>query len=271
MEAYNGLNGKFWNWIKRNVHIIAAAATAVGLAPIALALEAAVLADGGSQSGNVNKTNLDYEPSINESNILDPWVNNKLKPFYQTLLLEAKQAFAMSDYNAQLSAINNIKMKMCVVREYYKTRETNGLSVPALNLRNTLIDEIFLPVDEMIMNSINNLSNLTVVKYPISITNNIQFRPLDVNSFSTTCEKYDTAPGTSINTSSEPLLSVSPIVVNPVTNQVIQEPIKTEKQNNKSSLGLLFLGLLGVAMLLISDEQDELKEKKYKKKSEVEE
>lgn len=276
--------GRFWNWVKRNVHIIAAVATVVGLPAIGIALEAAVLADGGSASGNVGteqeqqnqitmRTLAEYEPTPSEAIILDPWVKNKLTPFYQQLLTKAKSAFESSDYNFQLNTINDVTMKMCIVKEYYKTRESAGLSLNAMTLRNALIEEIFLPVEEMIANSIKNSANLTIIKYPVSIGSTSGFYPLDIKNFTASCEKYTTTGNQGANVNNGSLLTLSPVVVNPTTNQVIQGQTKTitEDKSNKSNIGLLFLGLLGIAILLYSDDEDKKNEKKSKKQSESEE
>ena len=272
MEANNGLNGRFWNWVKRNVHIISAVAVVAGLGPIALALEAAVYADGGPSSGKGVGIG-DYEPTVKEAAILDPWVTLKLTPFYQQLLVQAKAAFDSTNYNVQLETINIVVMKMCVVKEYYKTRDSLGLSPSALALRNALIEEIFLPVEEMIANSIKNTANLSMVKYPVSVGNNNEFLPLDINNFTASCEKYSVTGNQDQNANTGSLLTTSPVVINPVNNQVISDPIKTttEKQGSKSNIALILLGILGLAILLYPDDEDKKNEKKYKKQSESEE
>jgi hypothetical protein len=269
MEA-NVTSKGFWGWVKRNVHIISAVAVVVGLGPIALALEAAVYADGGPSSG---KGSGDYEPTASESAILDPWVTLKLTPFYQQLLMQAKSAFDSNDYNYQLETINKVVMKMCVVKEYYKTRDSLGLSPSALALRNALIEEIFLPVEEMIANSIKNTANLSMVKYPVSVGNNNEFLPLDIKNFTASCEKYSVAGNQDQNANTGSLLTTSPVVINPVNNQVISDPIKTttEKQGSKSNIALILLGLIGIAILLYPDDEDKKNEKKSKKQSESEE
>lgn len=270
MKTNQGLNG-FWGWLKRNVHKIAAVCTAVGLAPLAIALEAISTAindtsSGGSGNGGDMGDNTlwktgDYEPTSSESAILDSWVLNKLTPFYKNLLLQLKSAFESTNHDYQLQIINDVIMKMCVVRSYYATFETNGLSASAVNLRNELVDNIFHPVDDMISNSILNDTNTEVESYQMTINNPSQFLPLNIQNITVDCERYVSHNiGTQNNQNAEPLLTSIPVVVNPITNQVIPNTSTINSTSKKSNLGLVILSLLGLAVLFYPDDK-----KKHKK------
>lgn len=260
MENNQGLNG-FWGWLKRNVHGIAAVCTAIGLAPIAFALEAIVGASGsggagsGGAYGGMGDDNMykmeDYEPTTSEASILDFWVDKKLTPFYTSLLNQIKSAFANTNHDFQLQAINDAIMKMCVVRTYYTNHDIVGLSPSAINLRMKLIDTIFQPIEDMIPDSIANDTSVHLSTYTLNGFDTGQFLPLILQSISANCNKYESNNSGSQNT---PLLTTTPVVVNPVTNQVISSPT-TAKNNSNSNTAIVLLSLLGLVVLFYPSEK----------------
>lgn len=264
MENNQGLNG-FWGWLKRHVHTIAGICTVIGLPEVGIALEALVKFDdtvsdnSTTNTGSIDKMSSkigDYEPTVYEASILDPWVTNKLTPFYQNLLLQIKSAFNSADSNFQLQQINDVLMKICVVKSYYLNHETNGLSLPAVNLRNELLDNIFLPIEDLITNSIINESNLQLENYTVTINNPGMFLPLNVLATTVNCDKYVDYNGVLQNSPTQSLLTSTPVVVNPVTNQVISNPSTSTK---KSNIGFVILSILGLAILFYPEEKKEKK------------
>ena len=268
MRKNQGLNG-IWGWIKRHVHAIAGVCTAIGLAPIGLALEAitASTSDSGSGGGgdmgdNTMGKSGGYEPTTAEASILDPWVEYKLTPFYKNLLIQIKSAFDSTSHDFQLQTINEVIMKMCVVRSYYAKYETNGLSSSAISLRSELIDNIFRPIDDMIDNSIVNDTNVHIENYSVVI-NPTQFLPLNIQATSFNCEKYVNSNPTTQNTqNSPPLLTSSPVVINPVTNQVIpvQNSVTTNSNPTNSNptnsrTAIVLLSILGLVIMFYPDKK----------------
>lgn len=259
MEEEQGLNG-FWSWLKRNKHIIAGICAAVGLAPLGAAIEALSLGSGTGGGGwdgvgdnTMSKTG-NYEPTSSEASILDMWVENKLTPFYQNLLIQIKLAFESANYSFQLQQINEVEMKMCVIRSYYMTHETTGLSINAVEVRSELIDAIFNPLEQMIIDSITSES-VGLQSYSISVTNPALFLPLNINNITVDCERYVDNNGGYGN--SQSLLTPNPVVVNPVTNQIIPHdtvPNNVKTKDNSNAL-LVLLGLLGLTILFYPDEK----------------
>lgn len=263
MEPYNEKQRGFWSWIKKNANIIAAVCVVVGLPALGAAVKLAASLDVGADTPlgpEAQRSINNYEPTASEAAILDPWVANRLVPFYTKLLNEAKAAFASSDPTYQLNMVNNISMKICVIRNYYKNHDTKGLSSSAVNLRNELIDMIFTPIEEMIANSFVNTSNLSILKYPISTQDGSDFIPLDIKLFSTNCEKYVISNPNQLQPSPEPLLTNTPIVVNPITNEIIPEK-EIKKSESNSGIALTILVLLGLAIMLFKKDEEVEKKK----------
>jgi hypothetical protein len=256
MKSEQGLNG-FFGWLKRHIHAIATICTLVGLAPLGAVLEAISIDTGTGSSGtsydgmgdNTMRKIGEYEPTATESLILDQWVEIQLTPFYRALLIQIKSAFESNSHDLQLQIINEVIMKMCVVKSFYTTNDTNGLSLLAINLRSELIKEIFVPIDDMIGNSILNDNSVYLENY---IANNIspsQFLPLHVQNLSYECERYvSVGTGGQNNQNPPPFLTNVPVVVNPITNQVISKP-NTALPNSNRTTGIVLLSLLGIVIL----------------------
>lgn len=262
MEQEQGLSG-FWSWLKRHTHLIAGICTAVGLAPLGVVIEAisASIDAGGESSGKGSGGNMgdntmsktgDYEPTSSEASILDAWVENKLTPFYQKLLIQIKLAFESANYSFQLQQINEIEMKMCVVRSYYMTHETTSLSLNAVNVRSKLIDTIFQPIEQMIVDSIAS-DGIQLLRYSVTVNDPAMFLPLNIQNVTIDCEKYVDNNGGYGN--SQSLLTSNPVVVNPVTNQIIPHDTVSDnvKTKDNSNVLLVLLGLLGLTILFYPD------------------
>lgn len=257
LQVYNGNSGLkgIWGWIKRNVHKIAAVCAVVGLPAVGVALEAIV--QFTQDEGISAKMGVEYEPTASEGVILDSWVENKLTPFYRNLLTKLKLAFDLQDHNTQLEIINDVMMKMCLVEAYYRNNETSGLSPQAVNLRSEFIANIFLPIDDLIANSILNINNVGLINYTATVTNPNDFYPLNIQNFTSNCEKYvSNQSNLGNNQNTLPLLTNAPVVVNPVTNQTIVQSDNANPTNTKSNLGIILLGILGLTVLLYPDDKD---------------
>jgi hypothetical protein len=263
MKNEQGLNG-FWGWIKRNVHKISGICTMLGHPEIGIALEAAVgisnsvSTDNGGGNGGMGDNTMgkssDYEPTISETAILDKWADNELMPFFQKLLLQINEAFSSSDPNYQLQQINDVLMKICVVKSYYTNHVTTGLSLPAVNLRSELIDTVFQPIEDLIANSILNESSMQLQSYSVTVNNINLFSPMKISAITINCDKYVVNNGVLQNSQGQSLLTTNPVVVNPVTNQVITNNTNNANQsinpNEKGYAKTFAFVMFGLAVVI---------------------
>ena len=248
-QGLNGLNG-FWSWLKRQAQKVADLCSDFGLDSIATSIEDALASVEDFSAGKIN-----YVPTASEGVILDAWADSKLIPFYQKLLIQIKLAFESTNYTFQLQQINEIEMKMCVVKSFYKTHETTNLSSNAVNLRSDLINTVFRPLEQMILDSITG-DSIILQAYSFTVNNPALFLPLNINNTTVDCERYIDNNGGYGN--SQSLLTPSPVVISPTTNQVIPNITTTGnvKSNDNSNVLFVLLGILGLTLLFYPGENE---------------
>lgn len=271
MEYYNentGLNGIF-GWARRNLMKIAGVVTIFNPAlGGALTLLSMAIGTGEEEGGDEGKMSF-TEPTVAEQRILDKWVNEVLTPFYKNLAIQIKDVFGGNiSPSEQLQIVNEVMAKMCVVRAYYANNETAGLSDNAVAARLDVIDKLFNIIDDMINDSFT--SNAIVLdNYSFKVTNTSLFAPINIPANANySCQRY--VNNVPVSQQNVPILTVTPVVVNPVTGQpitiknnpvtgqpvsaVIDEPIKINpatgqpviKDNNKT----IAIVLVGAAVLV---------------------
>jgi hypothetical protein len=238
-EQNTGLNG-FRNWLRRNLGWISGAVAIINPG-VGAALKALDIAMGDEVEGQRA-----YEPTTAEQVILDKWVKEKLTPFYSNLNTQFQSVFNGPSPSTQLLVINEIMAKICVVRGYFATNETNGLSKLAVEKRMELIDIVLNVIEDSINDSFVS-DNIVSETSTYKVTNNGLFNPFTIPlNTSYACIKYtNTVPIAQQNNA--PILPIKPVVINPVTNETIKvnpttgEPIKTKK--NDDTIMYVFFGL----------------------------
>ena len=188
-------------WICRTLKDVAGVVSYIPIVGATLAAELTVASEMVSaietllfRSTSANQNNAqEYEPTDSELSILEPWQLRKLTPFYESLSLELKNVFNQQDLVTQISGANAILNKMCIVTTYFAQYETTGLSNEAVNMRSSLIEQLFEPLYIIIENSFAS-SNLVTFTSSISVNseNANQFNNLlnPTANFETTCENY---------------------------------------------------------------------------------
>lgn len=196
LNGTNGLNGWFGRMVKK---LIGLALNVVGEVPIiggTIQKELTKVVDQlMDDSSFFQRKAPEFEPSPAEAAIIENWATTKLNPFYKVLVTQLSNAFAMADFNAQLAQINNVMLKICVLKQYYTTNETVGLSVDAVQSRMEVITRILLPVENLITKSIaeyDTVVNLTPYVFAVTTANATQFAPLIARLVPQqfTCNKY---------------------------------------------------------------------------------
>lgn len=163
MNSYNdtGLNGKFWQWLS--------SALSFALGAAASYANGATLGVFSGMIDSMRKkldTHLDnmslwrssnlQEPTAEEKIVLDAFAV-KLTAFFLNTMNTLKTTLSSS--NPNIAIVNNEMAKMCIVRHYYTNNETTvflannrtaALSQNAMDLRLELIDELFMPIQEVI-------------------------------------------------------------------------------------------------------------------------
>jgi|GEM_PF-3788213 len=126
-------------------------------------------------------TEIPYEPTAAEQAILLPWFETKLKPYIVSMSSELADAFGDDDFNAQLEVMNNILLRIRVIKAYFAANEKTGLSAKAVTARSELIDSLLSPIENLIVTSANRHETVIQMKsVPATFTtaNNAMFRPL---------------------------------------------------------------------------------------------
>jgi hypothetical protein len=134
-----GLFSGLKRWIKKNVHIIAAVATVLGLPEIGAALEA-YNSMGGMDNWKISVEGLDQK----SADILDAWDTNKFTPFYTELLhiLSKNVNNKLLDKKTRAQFANEILIKIAAVREYYISNGNEGLSNDGVLNRLQYLDDM---------------------------------------------------------------------------------------------------------------------------------
>ena len=86
-----------------------------------------------------------YEPTLNEEMLLDDFSNDlslMIQDITNEVLAIENQVFS----EAKLEKINDILKRVSLLKEYHKYNELKGLSKPALELRDLLIETMVIPI-----------------------------------------------------------------------------------------------------------------------------
>lgn len=240
------LTGSRCGWICRALRNIANFASNIPIIGTKLKSNIDMLADAVSFiedqfSPSGKALQVDYEPTASEATILNNWVNNKLQPYYRTLATELANISTVNTFQEQVNLANNVLQKMCLIVNYFASRETVGLSTNAIYLRVSLIENIFEPLHEIIEATFNN-KDLDIVNVKAAITQNnlAEFNPLITVSGSTSnCTAYKIT-----STSVADNLPADLVVPNNTTLPSIANNNKADK-----TIGLIVLGVALIAWL----------------------
>lgn len=172
MELYNttGLNG-FKDWWNRNKKWVKSVLKGAGrlagvddelvdgallIADTAITYERNDYfgSDGTNEIGPGVDTSLNgvsnYEPTQSEEVILKTFLETKLSVFAASLYKDTQDVLALNNFNEQVKQLEVLINKSEVVSQYYLTNETEGLSPQAIELRNELINYVFISLDGII-------------------------------------------------------------------------------------------------------------------------
>lgn len=249
-----GLNGWFGKFIKG---LITTAIEAVKLLPFGKLISQELTAIVKDWTNNYehpwwSKTAavMDYEPTKAEQVILSAWSQNSMIPYYTAMVSQLSSVVTGTDFTAQITQINIAMQKICVIKKYFATRETTGLSVDAVKARMVLINEIFLPIESIITTTLAKYPLvITKSKYGISVTasNAQQFQPL-ISTLTIgeviPCEQYQVSDQANTNPGAVQLQPVNP--VKPVKGEILPvvagDPLVAEPtQNAKKPNYLLWI------------------------------
>lgn len=250
-----GLNGGLNGWFGKLIRKLALAAIAlVKMVPIVGSViqdelnkinEIVTKWDGSFNSSSA-KSAADYEPTASEAAKLENWAKLKLNPYYKAMVTQLSNAFASSDIDYQLSQINNVMLKICVMKQYFAAFETNGLSVDAVKSRSELINRIMVPVESLITKSIADHPNKMVLQdytFVINASNGVQFNSIlefVLMDEAYPCKKYvlTDAPNPNASQGSTPGGAIQP---NTGT---------TTTKDNKTNLVIWAIGLVAAWQIL---------------------
>ncbi|MVO09755.1 hypothetical protein GOQ30_11355 [Flavobacterium sp. TP390] len=99
-----------------------------------------------------------YEPTFNEEMLLDDFSNDLsliIQDITNDVLAIENQAFS----EAKLEKINAILKRVSLLKEYHKYNELKGLSKPALELRDLLIETMVIPVLKVVSSQMQGQTN----------------------------------------------------------------------------------------------------------------
>lgn len=99
-----------------------------------------------------------YEPTLNEEMILDDFSNDLsliIQDITNEVLAIENQVFS----EAKLEKINAILKRVSLLKEYHKYNELKGLSKPALELRDLLIETMVIPILKVVSSQMQGQTN----------------------------------------------------------------------------------------------------------------
>ena len=110
-----------------------------------------------------------YEPTLNEEMLLDDFSNDlslMIQDITNEVLAIENQVFS----EAKLEKINDILKRVSLLKEYHKYNELKGLSKPALELRDLLIETMVIPILKVVSSQMQGQTNYekVIVKLLIS-------------------------------------------------------------------------------------------------------
>ena len=217
----------------------------------------------------------EFEPSPAEEIVIERWYQTFFEPFLKALKNQIEAAFKISNPTLQLAELNKALLKICVVKQYHKTKNITGLSAQAITWRNEYIDFIFVPFDNLIETSLaefpRDVETYTVVSSSIAASN---YSPLVLNvnynctayRFKNTLTIGGTVPPikpwlteTSLDTGQQTVVEIvdnstvsNPLPNNPaINNPTTNNPTAPENTTEDKPKGIYALLGLGIAAYLI--------------------
>ena len=261
-----GLNGLFGRFAKK---LIAMAIKVMAQIPVAGPILADVMNDAIDNWTNgyagswwqKSATTPEYEPTPAEEAILTTWFDSRVLPFYNILSTQLSRAFQQNTPQLQIEAINKVMTKICVTREYHKTQNITGLSKSAITWRSEVLDEILLPLENLITTSVSKINGVIMENASATATTvGIDFSGLinltGFNLANYTCKNYRLT--NSSTTVIAPVVTLPPTqnepakeVVIPVNGNPNVPAVPGETVKKSSPIVPIALGF--IAVYLISD------------------
>lgn len=248
LVALNGLNGRC-GWICRALDKVIGIANKVpiiGKFVATIAQEAQKVVDFIDNTVIEGLNGLEYEPTISEDAILQPWLNNQFLPYFEKVANEVAVAFGNSDFDKQLAQINTALLKMCVVKSYYANISTPGLSNQASQVRLGLIIESFKTLELFITKSVEQYETVITLNdyvFAANSSNSAQFNPLItvlLNGQQFACKRYvateipNSKPKPFLPIKTTPGTTVIPVPNNPSLPATPTTPTNTATTPTKS-------------------------------------
>lgn len=198
----------------------------------------------------------DYEPTASEAVVLTSF-SEKLKPFYYTLANDLSSGLQMAATAEKILIVNSCLNRMSVVKAYFASNETAGLSSDAVKSRDEIILTVFQPLHDVI-NQYMEGEAATVVPVTLTITQEIanQFSGLISGSLQTAypsqnyrevSEGTPALPGSVTNLPAIPGPSKGDSGIVPTK----QEPIEPETEGSGLVKKAAVVGLFALAAYLI--------------------
>ncbi|WP_277016504.1 hypothetical protein [Flavobacterium lindanitolerans] len=134
------------------------------------------------ENWNWRSDGMDYEPTEAETAILNAFAE-RLKPFYYRLSTDLSAGLQMQSLSDKILVINSCLNRMAVVKAYFASNETAGLSKDGVMSRNEIILQVFNDL-YIIINRFMENEGLAVAEVSISINQDIadQFSGLILGS-----------------------------------------------------------------------------------------
>lgn len=134
------------------------------------------------ENWNWRSDGMDYEPTEAETAILNAFAE-RLKPFYYRLSSDLSAGLQMQNLSDKILVINSCLNRMAVVKAYFASNETAGLSKDGVMSRNEIILQVFNDL-YIIINQFMENEGLAVTDVTVTISQDIadQFAGLILGS-----------------------------------------------------------------------------------------
>lgn len=252
-----GLNGRGW-WGRNFRKLVKAIYDVAKYVPVygpvvRQTLEQIGAIDPATGQVDFRSTQAAFEPSAAEAAVLESWVN-KLKPFYKTMAEQLASVYSSNDVNAQINIINEVMLKIGVIKAYYARFELNGLGTQAQAMRLDIIDEIMKPAETLIeqtfaQNGIMAKKQSQTIKLSDHLS---KFSGLITanGTASFSVPRYVVMSSDVVPTPTTPMQptgGTTPVVTTTTTNQ---STTSTALPTNKKTIGFVLLGAAVLTVLL---------------------
>lgn len=131
-----------------------------------------------------------------ERDILTLWTTNVLTPFITVLANDLSTALQNQNFAIQLNGINLALRRICLLKSYFLTSQTKGLSPDAVTARMELITEVLTPIDTLIGETLATKPGLNFLSKstPFSMA---EFTGIITSANSYSCNQYEMQKGQS--------------------------------------------------------------------------